>query len=362
MEDNLKQQKVLVAMSGGVDSAAACIILQRQGYLIEGATYILTEQMREASKSAAQICERIGIKHHEVEMTELFEEKVIKYFVESYIKGETPNPCVRCNQEIKFKAFMEYAEQNGFDLIATGHYCRVISDSAGVHLLKGNATKDQTYFLSRVSPEALKKAIFPIGLMKKEEVRRIVQEIDITCSQIKDSQDICFNENGEYISTVRKHTDEETWKRVTTRGDFVISREGRVPAQHKGYINYTIGQRRGLNVSYTEPLYVVGLDVQTNEVYLGSDRDLFGTEVWCGPINFINFDSYERAVLTGKLSAKIRFSKLNTKVAEVIRIGDNNCVVFEEPVRASTPGQTIAFYNEDECVGGAQIIGNDFDI
>lgn len=353
--------KILAAMSGGVDSTSAVLLLQKQGYQVEGATYLLTPDMKAQSERAAQVCAKIGIRHHEIDLIKLFEEKVRKYFARTYLDGKTPNPCVVCNREIKFKAFLDYATENGFDKIATGHYCAINEDGNGVHLLTGKEGKDQTYFLSMVDRNALSRVVFPVGDMDKNEVRRVVFDVDEAASKLKDSVDICFVPNGDYVSEVLSHANPEESEKAKAEGNFVILKDKSVPGKHKGYINYTIGQRRGLGVAYTEPLYVVGTNPQTSEVYLGCDGDIYSNTVSCGNINIINEYSFNEAIKQGNLSARVRFSKALTPVKAISGFEGPVQVVFTDKVRAAAPGQTIAFYSDNECVGGAEIIGNDFD-
>ncbi len=353
--------KILAAMSGGVDSTSAVLLLQKRGYTVEGATYLLTPDMKAQSERAAQVCAKIGIKHHEIDLVKLFEEKVRKHFAQTYLDGKTPNPCVVCNREIKFKAFLDYATENGFDKIATGHYCAISEDENGVHLLTGKEGKDQTYFLSMVDRKALSKVVFPVGSMDKNEVRSIVSGVDEAASKLKDSVDICFVPDGDYVTEVLSHANPEEREKAKADGDFVILKDGSVPGKHKGYINYTIGQRKGLGIAYTEPLYVVGTNPQKCKVYLGCDDDIYSSKVSCGNINIINEYSFKEAIKQGKLTARVRFSKALTPIKTISGFEGPVSVVFGDKVRAPAPGQTIAFYFENECVGGAEIIGNDFD-
>lgn len=353
--------KVLVAMSGGVDSTGAVLMLKNQGYEVAGATYILTENMKEASKRASKVCERIGIKHFEIDYVKLFEEKVKDYFAKCYLDGRTPNPCVMCNKEIKFKVFIEFAKENGFDKVATGHYCAIKEDENGYHLISGNSNKDQTYFLSRIDKEALSYAVFPIGKFDKSEVRRLVLGTDEETSKKKDSQDICFVPDGDYVSVLNEIVDKKDLVKANSEGEFILEDSGKVIAKHKGYINYTIGQRKGLNVAYTEPLFVRRIDSEENKVYLTSGDKLWGISIKCRFLNILNEYSYQKALNENSLEAKVRFSKGKTKVKKIEQEDDDLIITFEEPVRAATPGQTIAFYSNEECVGGAEIISNDFD-
>lgn len=359
MRDDLP--KVLVAMSGGVDSTAAVLMLQREGYEVAGATFILTEDMREASRRAGKVCERIGIRHFEIDFVKLFEEKIKRYFADCYIEGRTPNPCVMCNKEIKFGAFLDFAIEKGFDKIATGHYCSISEDENGFHLISGNEAKDQTYFLSRINKDALMRAIFPVGDFDKEEVRSIVFGTDEETSKKKDSQDICFVPDGDYVKVLTDILGQDELRRAFDEGDFILENTGEVIARHKGYVNYTIGQRKGLNVAYKEALFVKRIDTTTNEVVLTTGDKLWGKRVKCNQLNILNEISFKNAMKANGLSAKVRFSKKKTNIVSITQKEDSYIVEFEEEVRASTPGQTIAFYYENECVGGAEIISNDFD-
>lgn len=356
MEDTKK--KVLVAMSGGVDSTAAAVMLMEQGYEVEGATMILTESMRNASEAAKRACERIGIRHMVFEAQELFEETIRKKFAEAYFCANTPNPCIDCNKFIKFGYFANRAFELGFDYIATGHYCRTIKDEHGVHLMTGNLLKDQTYFLCEIDPKVLEKTIFPIGLTEKSKIREIVGDtVDLEHSNAKDSQDICFVTNT-YLDEIKKYQgamDKEK-ARAFEKGSFVLG-DGEVLGEHDGVVKYTVGQRHGMGIAYSEPLFVLGTNPEKREVRVGTADELFSERLICGPINVLNEHSFEDARNGLRLKAKIRYGKkLADAVIESTNEAGDSVVKLEPKMRAVTPGQRIVFYDGEECLGGARIL------
>lgn len=367
-------KKVMIGMSGGVDSTAATIILMKDGYEVAGATMILTDSMFVASSEAKAICDKLGIKHYEFDMREAFQTRVREYFARSYYEGFTPNPCVVCNREFKFGDFLKKAIEPGYDYIATGHYCNLRNDEKGVHLLCGNDKKDQSYFLCNVKKESLEHVVFPINAYEKSEVRSLVGSVLglEKESKKKDSQDICFVKD--YMDELKRYTANEAEKEALTYrdwckeqevGDFVL--EGNAIGKHQGYVKYTVGQRHGMGLSYSEPLYVLGTQPESNQVVVGTSDKLFARGLQFERINVINDDAFAQAIETKQLTGKVRFGKKKYKIESIEKQvqkqeqelelvpGEYWQVFFEEEIRAITPGQYIALYYGDECVGGGRI-------
>lgn len=353
MEIIENSEKVLVAMSGGVDSAAAAVILINQGYRAEGLTFVLTDSMEADAKRAAAICENLNIGHRTLDLRDVFERKVRNLWAEDYFEGRTPNPCVYCNREIKFGAVFEYARAEGFDKVATGHYCELKKDADGVHLLCGDAAKDQSYFLCDINPKNLEMAIFPLAGKNKDEIRAMVEFIGDDFAKTKDSQDICFVPDGDYAAELKKSEVAKKYPKAFEEG--VFEKDGEVLAHHSGAVNFTIGQRKGTGIAYPLPLYVLSTDMGSGKVFMGTEDALMKDTVRCGKLNILNNKSYEKAMESNSVYAKIRYSKKSYKVKNIAENGDGITVVFDEKVRAAAPGQWLVIYSDNECLGGAQI-------
>ena len=346
-------------MSGGVDSSVCSVLLKQQGYDVTGVTLRLFERSETEKKCGTQkeiddaknVCEKIGIPHFVYDYKDDFKKNVIEKFVLAYENGQTPNPCVNCNRDVKFKTVLKSAEDNGIDLIATGHYANVEYDEKrGRYLLKKakDQKKDQTYFLYKLSQEELSKTIFPLGNVSgKEEVREIAQKYNLPVADKADSQDICFISEKSYIEFIEKYRNKKYEK-----GNFV-STDGKVLGQHQGIINYTVGQRKGLGISFSKPMYVVGKNKETNEVILGDEKDLFSKTLEIKDVNLIYFEDIEGEV---RVNAKIRYNK-DGQLAILTKISkDKYRVEFDEPQRAVTSGHACVFYIDDYVVGGGTII------
>lgn len=349
---------VLLGMSGGVDSTAAAIVLQKQGYQVAGATMILTESMRQASNEAKALCDRLGIKHYELEMEEEFQKEVRSFFSRSYFEGKTPNPCVVCNKRIKFGAFVRKADELGYEYIATGHYCSIKKDENGNHLLMGTEKKDQSYFLCQIDAKVLDRVIFPIGNIDKTQVRELVADRfgESLFENKKESQDICFVENNCYASELACFEDNTLKENGFAKGEFVLT-DGTVLGEHDGFVNYTVGQRHGMGLAYSEPLFVVKTVPRTRQVVVGTANELFSKCVKSEAINVLNGFSFSKAVREKTIYAKVRFGKTLTKLTKLTKNEDGTCdYEFEEPIRAMTPGQYVVLYANGECLGGARIL------
>lgn len=354
-------KKALVAMSGGVDSSVAALLMQQQGYEVTGVTMKLFANedicvSRERSccsledvEDARSVAQRLGIPYYVFNFTGRFQQDVIQRFVDAYVHGATPNPCIDCNRFLKFDQLMLRAKQLGFDYVVTGHYARIEKQGDRYLLKKAvDLTKDQSYVLYSMTQEQLAMTLFPLGEMTKEQVRKMAEQHGLVNADKPDSQDICFVPDGDYASFIEKYTG----KRFEP-GPFVDT-SGRVLGQHKGIIRYTIGQRKGLGISSTEPLYVCQLKPETNQVVLGREKELYATQLEAREINLIPFDNLEQPI---KVKAKIRYRQAE-QPATVEQIGpDRLRITFDQPQRAITKGQSVVLYNGDYVVGGGIIDG-----
>lgn len=343
--------KVLIALSGGVDSSVAAEILINRGYTCLGMTMLLHE--RSDSKAnieindAREVANTLGIPFMTFDFRKEFKEKVVNQFVNAYLDGITPNPCVECNKFLKFGLLYDKAFELGFDYVATGHYAKIISDDGRYYLAESdNKRKDQSYFLYNVTEEILGRTIFPLGDMDKEEVRSIARKYHLPTAEKDESQDICFVPSGDYASLIREKTDIEI-----PRGDFIGPNE-EVLGKHKGIIHYTVGQRKGLGISYKEPLYVKKISAIDNKVYLDTMDQIFKEEISVKEINWIN------GIPENEINCYVRtryHQKLQKCMLEFK--GDNLAIVrFDQMQKSVTPGQSAVFYRDDGTVIGGGII------
>lgn len=362
-----KRGKVVVGMSGGVDSSVAAALLVRQGYEVTGVTLETWKETGEIEQPwldrscckiglARHVADRLGIPYQVVDAQGTFRRVVIQNFLDEYARGRTPNPCVLCNEKIKFGLLLEIARDLGADYLATGHYAKVeYSPQMGSYLLKKGADrlKDQSYFLYRLSQEQLSRILFPLGNMEKRQVWEIAEGLGLPVDQVAESQEICFVTQGDYRVFL------EEWLTDPLREGEVVDAEGRVLGHHKGVAFYTIGQRRGLGLSATklgmqDRLYVTGLDAGQNRVVVGSETDLYHVRLTACRVNLIQgtgLESGEGLVVT----AKIRYRMPEAEA--VVTLSGEDCleVVFQQPQRAITPGQSVVLYQEDVVIGGGII-------
>ena len=351
--------KALIAMSGGVDSSLAAKLTKDKGFDCIGCTMKLyhnedagIERSRTCCslddvEDARSVAYKLGMPFYVFNFTDAFRDTVIRKFIESYEKGITPNPCIDCNRYMKFDKLYERAKTLGCDYIVTGHYAR-IEEQAGKFVLKKalDETKDQSYVLYSMTQDQLVHTMFPLGSMQKTEVRAIAEESGFVNADKPDSQDICFVPNGDYASVIELQTGKES-----AEGNFV-DKQGNNLGRHKGVIHYTIGQRKGLGVSSTEPLYVCGICPQDGNVILGSNDDLFSREAYVSDFNWI---SGEVPGSEFRCKAKIRYRQPEQWVTVIPTGADTVHIVFDEPQRAITPGQAAVFYDGDTVLGGGTI-------
>lgn len=353
--------KVVVAMSGGVDSSLTAALLVHQGYDVIGATMQIWDSEREdtdergccslsAVADARRVADKLGIPYYVLNFRQLFQETVVDYFIAEYSAGRTPNPCIACNRYVKFEGLLKKALALGAEYVATGHYARIGYDGArGRFLLRKGVdpAKDQSYALYHLNQHTLKHFLMPLGEYTKTETRQMAREIGLAVADKPDSQEICFVPDDDYQSFLA-----EKAPASLKPGDIVDTR-GRVLGRHKGLPLYTVGQRKGLGIAAGRPLYVVALDTDRNQVIVGDDNDVFASELVAGDLNYIAFDD-----LTAPLTAavKIRYSAREAPALITPLAGGQVRIRFETPQRAITPGQSVVFYDGDIVLGGG-IIG-----
>ena len=348
------REKVLLGMSGGVDSSVSAILLKKAGYEVIGCTMnLLDEPNEESIKDAKKVCEKLGIEYHVFDCKKEFRCHVIDTFISEYGNARTPNPCVECNQYLKFGIFYDKAKELGCKYIATGHYAKKeYSEKYKQYVLRksNEEKKDQTYFLYTIPREKVEYILFPLqDNVSKDDTRALAEEYGLEIASKKDSQEICFIKDDDYQRFLKEHMQKQPQK-----GKIVLT-TGEILGIHNGLINYTIGQRKGLGISYKEPLYVVKLDMKNNQVIVGTETELYSNQLEVMNVNWI-VDVEKRLEEGLECFAKIRYRAKEAK-AKVIKEDEAIKVVFQEPQRAITQGQSVVFYDADGIVlGGGKIV------
>jgi len=356
----MNAEKVVMAMSGGVDSSVAAALLLKKGYSVIGVTMQLWPDaggaQREggccslsAVEDARRVASMLGIPYYVMNFKDYFREKVIDYFVKEYLEGKTPNPCIACNRYVKFEELMRRAHSLGAKYIATGHYARIRYDNKlNRFVLKKSRTreKDQTYALYNMTQYQLEHTLMPLGEYTKDETRKIAKDLGLSVADKPDSQEICFVDDNDYGSFITN------WVSREIHGGSFVDTKGNVLGRHRGVIHYTIGQRKGLGLALGRPVYVVDIDAENNVVVVGDETELLGEAFIVEDVNYIPFERLDNPLM---VKVKIRYSAKPAD-AEIIPRGENTLEVrLKTPQRAITPGQSAVFYRDDLVVGGGTI-------
>ena len=357
------KEKVVVGMSGGVDSSVAAYLLKEQGYDVIGVTMQIWQDEEETQQQenggccglsavddARRVADRLEIPYYVMNFKQEFKQYVMDYFVAEYLAGRTPNPCIACNRYVKWESLLARSLSIGADYIATGHYARIAKCDNGRFAVAKSVTaaKDQTYALYNLTQEQLSHTLMPVGAYHKDEIRKIAEEVGLPVAHKRDSQEICFIPDHDYASFIEEYTG-----KTMEPGNFV-DLDGNVLGRHKGISHYTVGQRKGLNLAMGYPVFVVAIRPETNEVVLGNGQDVFTDVVRCNKLNWMALEGVGEEEIS--VNAKIRYSHKGAP-CKIRRIGEDMVECrFEEPVRAATPGQAVVFYQDDYVAGGGTIL------
>lgn len=342
-------------MSGGVDSSLTAMLLREEGYEVHGLTMLLFDTYDadgniidpQSVVDARRVAEQLHISHRVVDFRDRFQRRVVDYFLHEYGVGRTPNPCVMCNRQVKFGGLYEAAAEEGIELVATGHYARIVRQEDGLYAVKKgtDARKDQSYALCRLTQDLLAHFITPLGHLEKTETREIAKKYGLIVADKPESQEICFVPNDDYKAYLRIHAPQ-----AIHEGE-IVNRAGDVLGQHAGVPFYTIGQRKGLGIAAERPLYVVGLDMEKRQVIVGDNGDLFVDGLVASDVNWQQGERREPFTA----SVKIRYGNRETKSRIEPMDGGRIRVLFDTPLRAVTPGQSVVMYDGDTLLGGAFI-------
>jgi len=348
--------KVLLGMSGGIDSTMSIKLLLDQSYDVNGLTFVMTEE-KNASKTtktavveAQKLAKKFNIPHQIVDTRKKFRENIIQDFMDEYLKGRTPNPCVLCNRILKFQEMLYVANEINADFIATGHYVQIAQENNRYFLRKAiDDFKDQSYMLWRLSQEQLSRSLFPLGKMKKQEIKDLAKDIGLLdLAEKKESVDVCFIPEGDYRAFLKEHATEKINK--IPEGDFLLNSE-EIIGKHKGYPYYTIGQRKGLQIAMGEPMYVNKIDAEKNTISIGKKEDLLSNQLDVNQVNLMKYQEMPKE----NLLVKIRYHDKGMMAKMTKRDNENYHIDFIQKVSAITAGQSAVFYEDDDVVGGGII-------
>lgn len=347
MPVTISKKNVLVALSGGVDSSVCVHLLKEQGYSVSAVVFKMSDAHDKTVEDAKEVAQQLGIEIFVADMTKNFEEYVIKYFMNEYAKGSTPNPCIVCNPLVKFNALIKTADEHDIHYVATGHYAKLVEVGENILLGRGDCKKrDQSYMLHRLGQDVLKRLILPLNSMEKTEVRQIAEDLNLPSAKKPDSQEICFIPDNDYASYIEKRMGK------FKQGDF-ISPEGKVCGKHKGIIHYTVGQRKHLGIALGRPVFVKSIDPVENKIYLAdAGKDKYKKAV-IKDLSFIaDIDYGDEFETLVKIRSTAPLAKAKIKLLE----NQKAIVEFEESLRAVAKGQSIVMYNEDETVVGGGFV------
>lgn len=356
------KKTVVVGLSGGVDSSVAAYLLKEQGYDVIGVTMQIWQEEDSctveenggccglsAVEDARRVAQKLDIPYYVMNFRKEFQEQVIDYFTREYLEGRTPNPCIACNRYVKWESLLKRSLEIGADYIATGHYARVEQLPNGRYAIRNSVTakKDQTYALYNLTQEQLARTLMPVGAYTKDEIRKIAEEAGLLVAHKKDSQEICFVPDNDYAGFIKNSTG-----KTIPKGNFVLA-DGKVIGEHQGIIHYTIGQRKGLNLSMGHPVFVTKIRPDSNEVVIGESEDLFVNTLICDRVNFMAMEGLEGEM---RLKAKIRYNHPGAECVISPTEDGKVRVTFDQPQRAITPGQAVVFYQGEYVAGGGIIL------